>query len=177
MSDDWIDLSHTTNLRVDLQAWPAGYPLPKTLHELAKAALDLTVPRLLAGLGAPIHLVRFATDGVSVWLADAPPPSGLEDFARAAACAFEPAAFAVGIVQPMTADGDATPRGVHCKLAFGDELIELQGPIEGADGPAEQRRVPGWQVRTGRVTDPKARWIGALPSVPLRLGPLGAAEA
>ncbi len=126
---------------------------------------------------APLNIVRFADDGVSIWMVDHLGQLRLDDFVRAIAQVHLPAAHAVAVVQPLRQGGDPTLRGVHCRAAYHDEIIELSGEVEGAGGPPEGRSVPKWRVRTGRVTDDRGRWIGVPPTVPIELPMLDAAEA
>jgi hypothetical protein len=175
--DDFRDFSGLANLRAAFDVWPAGQALPANVDDVARGAFALTLRDLLNGRGATVNLVRFADDGVSVWLLDALDRVTLEDFVRAVAGAFEPAAFAVAVVQPMKAPGDPTVRGVHCRAMFGDDLLDLSGEVAGADGPVDARGVPNWTVRKGRANDDRGRWIGVPPTIEIRLPMLGIAES
>lgn len=171
------DLSTHANLRAAFNLWPPGTPLPTVVDDVARAALALTLTDLLRGRGANVQIVRFADDEVSVWLLDALDGVTLQDLVRAVAGAFEPAAFAIGAVQPMRADGDPTVRGVHCRAMLGDAIIELTGKVTGLAGPPEQRDVPEWTPRRGHAHADEARWLGVPPTVGISLPMLGAAQA
>lgn len=173
----WSDFTRRANLRAAFDVWPVGAPLPATAEDVARGALALTLRDVVAGSAATVHLVRFAEDGVSLWLLDALAGVRIEDLVRAIARLYVPSAYAVAVVQPMRTPGDTTVRGVHVRAAHHDDLIELQGDVVGADGPLEGRSIVTWTARSTRLTDVRARWIGVPPTVDIDLPLLDAGEA
>ena len=175
-ADGFEDLSGPANLRAALNVWPADKPL-STPDDVARAAFAITLGDVLAGEGAAINLLRFAEDGGSVWLLDALEGVSIEDFVRAVAGVFEPAAYAIAVIQPMYAPGDPALRGVTCRAALGDDVIELTGEVAPVPGQPDARHVPQWNVRRGRTHTDAARWIGVPPTVEVRLPMFGVGEA
>lgn len=164
VTDDVRDLTDEANLRVAFNVLPKGVPLPSDVDETARLAIALLQRDLLYGDGAPINVVRFAKDGVSLWLLDNLSHISIEDFVRAVARAFEPHAFAIAVLQPMTKVADKKVYGLHCRAAHGDALIELRG--DAVDGAIDEARsIPSWQLRRGQATTDDGRWIGVPPKV------------
>ncbi len=163
MDEDLTDLSDQANLRVAFPTWPKGTPHPPDVQSVAMASLSMLAEELLLGSGAPITVVRFARDGLSIWRLDALAHITIEDFVRACARAFEPHAYAIAVVQPMRRAGDARVAGLHCRAAFGDDFIEVQGD---AVQPAIDALpvVPSWTARRGQARTDAARWIGVPPT-------------
>lgn len=169
---DDLDLTARANLRAAFDLWPAGRPLPRDVDAVARAALELALGDVLGPRATTVHLVRFAEDDVSVWLADAIEPVSLDDFVRAVAGFALPPAYAVAALLPMRAGGAAAPpgapvHGVVLRAACGDALIELVGHVE---RPGEVAR---WSARHGRAHDDRGRWIGVPPTVEVSLPMLG----
>jgi hypothetical protein len=171
------DYSQKMNLRAAFEVWPAGRPLPTTADEAVSGAFDMVLNDVVVGRAATANLIRYAEDGVSVWQVDAVMGMTFEDLIRGVACAFEPAAYAMVVVQPMHAPGDPTVRAVHCRAHVRDELLEVTGDVVGADGPIEGRTIPSWRIRRGTATTDAGRWIGVKPTIALELPLLGAGEA
>jgi hypothetical protein len=169
MREHLRDHSQTMNLRAAFEVWPAGRPLPTTPDEAVTGAFDLVLNDVVVGRAATANLIRYADDGVSVWMVDAVVGMSFEDLIRGVACAFEPPAYAMVVVQPMHAPGDPTVRGVHCRAHVRDDLMEITGDVVGADGPVEGRTIPSWRVRRGTASSDAGRWIGVRPSVELEL--------
>ncbi len=167
-----------SNLRAAFDVWPADRPAPESVDDVLRGALAVTGAEILRGPRALLFILRVADDGASLWKADALPPGvSVEDLVRAIAGQFEPAAHAMAVVQPMRAPGDPTVRGVWGRAMLGDDVVEARGKVEGADGPPEARKVHRWELRHGRATDDRGRWIGVPPTVAIHLPMLDAAEA
>lgn len=173
----WSDFTRRANLRAAFDLWPPGRPMPTTADDVAKAALGLTVGDVFAGRGAPLMVLRFARDDVSMWLLDALAGVSIEDFVRAVARRYEPHAYAMAVVRPMWAAPDPTVRGVTCRAVCGDDLVEVTGRVQGADGPPDERALVDFEARAARLTEPKTRWIGVPPTVDVDLPMLDAGEA
>lgn len=174
---DLHDFSVDANLRAAFDVWPKGRALPRTAEEVARAGFALLLRDLLHDRAAPLNIVRFADDGVSIWMVDNLGRISLDDFVRAVAQIHLPPAHAIAALQPMRAEGDAAIHGVHCRAAFHDDIVELAGEVEGSEGPPEGRSVPKWKMRSGRVNDDRGRWIGVKPTIEIELPMLGAAES
>ncbi len=171
------DFSSRANLRVAFDVWPAEAPPPSSAADVVRGALRLTVGDLLGERLAPLVVLRFSTDGVSLWCMDGLMGVTIEDLVRGIGAAFSPPAHALAVVESATSQPDGLLRAVRCRAMFGDDIVECVGEVVGADGPPAGRSIPRWKERRGTASDDRARWIGVPPTVELRFPMLDAAEA
>src|SRR4029079_10005854 len=109
--------------------------------------------QLTAGRGAPIMLVRYATDSVSIFMLDTLDQVSPDDFVRAVSSRFDPPAFAMALVRPVTRNGSMTMVGVHCRAMFGNSVVEVSATLEGdADSPTG-KSLSNWKRTHGRAMD------------------------
>lgn len=172
--EGWADVGY---LHANLEAWPAGEPLPTDPEELIEATVHLVLADLLCDTTSAVWVVRFARNGASVWMLDSLKNTTLTELMRGIAAMIDPPPFAMMWLQPKRAPGDPTVRGVHMRGMFGDELVDLHGDVEGLHGPAALRRVASWQLREMTVTQDRDRWMGVPPAFALRLPPANDVEA